>query len=82
MSRKLGEVQTDKDAAYQVSLDDIEWADEIFAMEKRHKNLLTKRFNSHLKNKKIITLNIPDEYKYMDPFLIEILKEKLKDFIN
>jgi predicted protein tyrosine phosphatase len=36
-------------------------------MEKSHKNKLSKNFQPFLKDKKIICLDIPDEYEYMEP---------------
>lgn len=48
----------------------IRWADLIFVMEKRHRQLLLDRFEI---DKKIIVLNIPDEYQFMDAELIEMI---------
>lgn len=42
-------------------------------MEKTHKNKLSKNFQPLLKDKRIICLDIPDEYEYMEPALIELL---------
>lgn len=55
----------------------IDWADIIFVMEKIHKNRLSKKFNPYLKNKKIICLDIADNYEYMDQDLIDILEKKV-----
>ena len=63
-----------RNAEVVVSTEAIEWADIIFVMEKSHKNKLSKNFQPFLKNKKIICLDILDEYKYMEPALIELLK--------
>ncbi|BBD61040.1 hypothetical protein NIES2109_38410 [Nostoc sp. HK-01] len=60
-----------------VSTEAIEWADIIFVMEQSHKRKLTKKYQSFLKDKKIICLDIPDEFSYMEPVLIEILKKKV-----
>lgn len=46
-------------------------------MEKSHKNKLSKNFQPFLKDKRIICLNIPDEYEYMEPALIELFKQKV-----
>lgn len=50
------------------------WADTIFVMERAHRNKLSKRFGRHLKSQRLICLNIPDEYDYMDERLILLLK--------
>lgn len=71
----------DKDAESIVSAEDISWADIIFAMEKRHKFVLQNRFRELLSNKKIVVLNIPDRFEFMDPNLISILKKKMKPYL-
>ncbi|MCC5646357.1 low molecular weight protein tyrosine phosphatase family protein [Nostoc sp. CHAB 5824] len=67
----------DRYAQVPVSTEAIIWADIIFVMEKSHKNKLSKNFQPFLKNKKIICLDIPDEYEYMESALIELLKQKV-----
>ncbi|HLO89099.1 MAG TPA: low molecular weight protein tyrosine phosphatase family protein [Nostocaceae cyanobacterium] len=66
-----------RDAEVPVSTEAIEWADIIFVMEKSHKNKLSKKFQAFLKNKRVICLDIPDEYDYMELTLIELLKQKV-----
>lgn len=57
----------------------LEWADAVFVMEHHHKESILKRFDSSaIEEKQINVLDIPDRYRYMDPALIEILKEKVK----
>jgi predicted protein tyrosine phosphatase len=67
----------DRYAQVPVSTEAIIWADIIFVMEKSHKNKLSKNFQPFLKDKKIICLDIPDKYEYMEPALIELLKHKV-----
>lgn len=58
-----------------------EWADVIFVMEKRHKDLINKHTNkSYLK--KIRVLHIPDRFKYYQKELIELLNDKLDSFLK
>ena len=52
---------------------DVRWADVIIVMEQKHKNRLVAEFTRLLDHKPIHVLEIPDEYKYMDPELVEIL---------
>lgn len=59
----------------------IDWADLIFVMEKRHKQLLNQQFSSFLAEKQIILLDIPDEYQYMDVELIEMLKAGVEPYL-
>lgn len=64
-----------------VSPELLAWADLIFVMEKAHRNKLSKRFKPYLQHQKIICLNIPDEYDYMDEALIRILHQKVPPFL-
>lgn len=68
---------TDPDANVVVEPDHIEWAEVIYVMEDHHARRLKRMFGSGLKGKRIITLNIPDDYAFMDPDLIAIFREKL-----
>lgn len=67
----------DRSAEVPVSTEAIAWADLIFVMEKSHKAKLSKNFQPFLKSKKVICLDIPDEFEYMEPALIELLKKKV-----
>lgn len=60
-----------------ISPADIRWADVIVVMEQKHKSRLVAEFTRLLEHKPIHVLDIPDEYKYMDPGLVEILKESV-----
>ncbi|MGH8433266.1 MAG: low molecular weight protein tyrosine phosphatase family protein [Pseudomonas sp.] len=60
----------------------LEWADLIFVMEQAHKRKLTRRFAPHLRGKRVICLDIPDMYAYMDPRLIKLLLDKVCPFLK
>lgn len=62
------------DATTPVSSDLVEWADILVVMEESHRNKLSKKFGSALKGKRIVVLGIPDEYEYMQPELVRLLK--------
>ena len=72
---------TNKDAETPVSGDLIEWADIIFVMEKSHRNKVSKKFRELLKGKRLIVLNILDDYDRMDPVLIQLLKTKVSRYV-
>ncbi|MFK8014791.1 MAG: low molecular weight protein tyrosine phosphatase family protein [Gammaproteobacteria bacterium] len=59
----------------------IGWADIIFVMERRHKSKLSKDFKPYLKNSRVITLDIPDDYDYMDAALVKRLKRKVTRYL-
>ena len=62
--------------------DILDWADEIFVMEKPHRNKIRKIALKIYETKKITCLYIPDEYDFMEPFLIKTLEEKLTKYLG
>lgn len=70
------------DATVPLSPEQIEWANIIFVMEKAHRNKLTSKFQRFLNGKRIICLDIPDEYEYMQPELIRLLEAKVGKFLR
>ena len=68
---------TSPNARHTVSADDVRWADVIFVMEEKHKSRLVAEFSRLLVGKTIHVLDIPDEYKYMDPELVEQLEQSV-----
>jgi predicted protein tyrosine phosphatase len=58
------------------------WADLVFAMEKRHKDQLLERFPSETAGKPIIVLDITDDYDFMDPELIDMLKRSISPYLD
>ena len=68
---------TSPNARRVVSANDILWADVIFVMEQKHKSRLVAGFTDLLANKPVHILDIPDEYRYMDPELVELLERSV-----
>jgi predicted protein tyrosine phosphatase len=58
------------------------WADIIFVMEKHHKEKILERFPLEAMDKEIMVLNIPDEYQFMDPELVEIIKTSVEPILQ
>ena len=73
---------TNHDADVPVTAELIEWADIIFVMEKAHRNILSKKFGKYLNGKRIVCLDIPDEFEFMDPTLVSLLKAKVPKFFS
>ena len=65
------------DAENPVTPELLQWADIIFVMERTHRSKLSSKFKPHLGNARVICLDIPDEYEFMDPDLIRLLKAKV-----
>ena len=57
------------------------WADWVFVMETKHRDYLRERFPEAFAGKRVICLRIPDDYKYNDPNLIDLLKASLSPYI-
>ena len=57
------------------------WADELFVMERKHKQLLQQKFPHTIVEKAIVVLEIEDDYQFNDPELIEILRDKLANYL-
>ncbi len=69
------------DAGNPVTSELVEWAEIIFVMEEAHRNKLSSKFKRYLGNKRVICLDIPDEYDFMDPTLVRLLKAKVTRFL-
>jgi len=73
---------TNSDCDTPVSGDLIEWADIVLVMEASHKRKVSKKFQPLLKNKKVSVLNIPDDFEFMDPELVQILRNRIPLYVN
>lgn len=65
------------DAEVPVSPETLAWAQLVFVMEKTHRNRLSAKFGAHLRGKRVICLDIPDDYEYMEPALVTLLEQKV-----
>ena len=66
-------VGLDNDADVPCTPELLQWADTVFVMEKAHRSKLASRFKRHLKNARVICLDIPDNYEFMQPELVRLL---------
>jgi predicted protein tyrosine phosphatase len=64
-----------------VSRELIEWATMIVVMEKHHMDKLKKKFKSDIKGKRVVCLNIPDDYDFMDEVLVQLLKGRMARYL-
>jgi len=62
-------------AKRRVTIADIQWADKIMVMETKHRARLQAAFTRPIEYKEVYVLDIPDDYKYMDPELVEELQD-------
>ncbi len=65
-----------------VSADDLAWADVVLVMEDKHKSRLLAAYRALLLHKPLHVLDIPDDYKYMDPELVELLADPVAELLG
>ena len=72
---------TNNDAENPLTGELLERADVIFVMERAHRSKIQKRFRKALDGKQIVCLDIPDDYAFMDPDLIRLLKARMARYL-
>ena len=73
---------TSPNARHPVSANHVSWAQVIFVMEEKHKSRLVTEYRRLLESKPIHVLDIPDDYKYMDAELVELLRESVGSILE
>jgi predicted protein tyrosine phosphatase len=84
---KYPNIETDSaglnaEADQRVSSEQIEWADIIFVMEKSMRTKLAKQFRKDLNGKRVVGLDIPDKYSYMQAELVALLEKKVDPLLK
>ena len=69
------------DAENPVTPELVKSASIIFVVEKAHERKLRAKFKSYLSAARIVCLNIPDNYEFMEPELVRLLKLKVNPFL-
>jgi predicted protein tyrosine phosphatase len=72
---------TSLSARHRISHVDIDWADVILVMEHKHRDRIVADYARLVEHTPIHVLDIPDEYKYMDPELIEVLEQTVEPLL-
>lgn len=73
---------TSPSACHTVSDADVQWADVVIVMEQSHKSRLRADFGDLLDGKPVHVLDIPDDYKYVDPELVELLEQSVGQLLS
>ena len=68
---------TENGARIKVTAGHLGWADLIFCMERKHADRLRERFPENIADKPLVVLRIPDDYEFMEPALLTLLRETL-----
>lgn len=69
-------------ARRRVSERDVHWAGIIVAMDASHADRLRSMIRRAKTNATLHTLDIPDLYQFMDPELIDILKDRIESILS
>ncbi len=70
------------DAVDPLTAEHLDGVDIIFVMEKAHRNKLSQRFKPWIRNARVVCLNIPDEYEYMQPELVALLEARVSPHLR
>jgi predicted protein tyrosine phosphatase len=80
--RDVKSAGTDESARVPLDEELVRWADLIFVMEEKHKTIIETVFKEAAERKQIVVLGIPDNYFYMEPALVELLKERTGPYLR
>ena len=69
---------TSNDALVRVNQRMLEWADTIFIMETEQRRALEEMFPAHPVLERLICLDIPDDYVFLQPELVSLLEARLE----
>lgn len=65
------------DADERVSPEHLAWADTIAVMDKTQLSRLRRQLGSHLKEKRLVCLDIRDNFEFMQPELVALLTARM-----
>ena len=71
-----------RDALVRVNARMLEWADWVFVMEEGHRRELERMFPNHPALPRIVCLEIPDEYAFLDPELVALLTARVAHHLH
>ena len=68
---------TEEDALVRVNARMLQWADVIFAMDPMQVEALRRMFPAHPALERVVCLDIPDEFAFLQPQLVEMLNDRV-----
>lgn len=66
-----------RDADNPVTPELLQWADLVLVMERMHRSKLSAKYGAQMAGKRVVCLEIPDRFDYMEPALVELLKARV-----
>ncbi len=73
---------TSPEALPRVNARMLEWADDIFIMDDTQRRDLEAMFPGHPALATLVTLDIADEYAFLDPVLVDLLRERVEKHLG
>jgi predicted protein tyrosine phosphatase len=73
---------TAEDALVRVNSRMLDWADIVFTMDPGQQRDLSRMFPAHPALDRIVCLDIADQYEFLDPELIRLLRERTIAHLN
>jgi predicted protein tyrosine phosphatase len=67
-----------RDARVPLTAELLQWADAVYVMEEMHRQHIERAFPALARTKRIVCLDIPDRYYYMEPDLVALLEDRLQ----
>ena len=68
---------TDDDALVRVNERMLDWADKIFTMDVAQTDALARMFPGHRALLRVVCLEIPDDFRFLQPELVELLERRV-----
>ena len=69
-------------ARHRVTEKMLDAADLVFVMEREHRQRLRSQFPEAVRRVRVEVLDVPDDFEFMDPELIALLKGKVEFLLN
>jgi predicted protein tyrosine phosphatase len=69
-------------ASRQLTEELLRWADKVIVMENMHRDFIISNFPDIDLKGRLIVLGIPDFYYYMEPELVELLRNKIDPLLD
>lgn len=60
----------------------LRWADLVLVMEHAHKQRLRELFPDLIHDLRVEVLDIPDDYEFMDPELVSLIRERVEPLLD
>jgi predicted protein tyrosine phosphatase len=73
---------TSEDALVRVNKRMLEWADVVFTMDDQQRDALEQMFPGHPALDRLICLDIPDDFTFLDPALVKLLEERVRPHLS